>query len=405
MSHGRQKRPNGEGSLRRRGRRYFALVSFPGRGRREVALGTESRPEAVAALRRLVAQIEDGDPTLFSPPLTVADAYQRLVQDYKIRGRRTSPAKRWAHLEPVFGATRVQNVTSAMVADYVEGRLSAGAAPATVAREIAALRRALRLLRDDGVRFPVFPRFPTITENNVRPEFFSPEQYERLREELPAHLRPMLTLGYWLGWRRSEILSLQWRHVDLDAGTVRLDAGTTKNLDGRYVHLPAPALAELRAWREETAAIERRLGIIIQAVIHRHGRPVRDHYGAWRAACERAGVPGRWFHDLRRSAVRNYVRAGVSEKIAMGVTGHRTRAVFERYNIVTDGDLRTAAARVSVGIAEELRKSPPPRVRWGVRHRRQVVEKQSAGDGGRTRMGECPRDFKSLVSADFTTPA
>ncbi|MCZ6695395.1 MAG: tyrosine-type recombinase/integrase, partial [Acidobacteria bacterium] len=82
-------------------------------------------------------------------------------------------------------------------------------------------------------------------------------------------------------------------------------------------------------------------------VFHRCGRPLVDIRKAWRTACMAAGVSGRRFHDLRRSAVRDMVRAGVPETVAMSVTGHRTRSVFDRYDITTGDDQRDALERTA----------------------------------------------------------
>lgn len=86
---------------------------------------------------------------------------------------------------------------------------------------------------------------------------------------------------------------------------------------------------------------------IITWVFHRKGKPIREMKRAWKTTCTKARLPGRLIHDFRRTAVRNLVRAGVPECVAMRMTGHKTREVFERYNIVSKGDLLDAAGRLN----------------------------------------------------------
>jgi integrase len=89
-------------------------------------------------------------------------------------------------------------------------------------------------------------------------------------------------------------------------------------------------------------------GKIVRAVFHRNGKQVRDLYAAWRTACTAAGVPGRYLHDFRRTAIRGWVRAGISERVAMRMSGHKTRAVFDRYNVVAPSDLKAAADKLDL---------------------------------------------------------
>jgi integrase len=91
-------------------------------------------------------------------------------------------------------------------------------------------------------------------------------------------------------------------------------------------------------------------------VFRRDGVPVRVWRHALRDACRKAKVPHRLLHDCRRTAARNLIRAGVPERIAMLLTGHKTRAVFDRYNIVNEQELLTAGQRLAAYLADELPK-------------------------------------------------
>src|SRR5262245_60053120 len=151
---------------------------------------------------------------------------------------------------------------------------------------------------------------------------------------------------------QSEVLRLQRRHVDLAAGTLRLDPGMTKNDEGRVVYLTPDLKAMLAAQLKRVETIQARLGRIIPWLFphtgkgSRAGGPRRDFRKAWATACTQAGVPGKLRHDFRRTAVRNMVNRGVPERVAMTMTGHKTRSVFDRYHIVSPGDLQEAARRL-----------------------------------------------------------
>jgi len=186
-----------------------------------------------------------------------------------------------------------------------------------------------------------------LREDNVRSGFFEREQFEAVRRALPADLQPVVSFGYCTGWRiPSEVLPLQWRQVDLEGGTVRLDAGTTKNGEARVFPCTTELRALLTAQRATADRIQRERGMLIPYVFHRNGERIRDFRGSWHSACTAAGVPGRIPHDFRRTAVRNLERAGVPRSVAMQMTGHETEAVYRRYAIVAEGDLRDAARRL-----------------------------------------------------------
>ena len=162
--------------------------------------------------------------------------------------------------------------------------------------------------------------------------------------QLPKPLQPVAEFAYLTGWRvHSEILPLEWRNVDLKASVVTLEPGTTKNGEGRTLYLTAALRTLLEARQRVSDELKARDQIVPQ-VFHRNGKPIRHFYKAWKVACEAAGCPGKLLHDFRRTAVRNYVRAGIPERVAMALSGHKTRAVFDRYDIVSPGDLQAAAA-------------------------------------------------------------
>lgn len=197
------------------------------------------------------------------------------------------------------------------------------------------------------------PCIPKLKEGNVRKGFFEPEQFRSVHKHLLDYLKPFAHFAYLTGWRKSEIANLEWRQVDFEAGRVSLDPGTTKNDEGRTFPFTQELRELLEGQREYTLKLQREEGKVIPWVFHRNSnrhpigrRKIGDFRKARRTACKKAGTPGRIPHDFRRTAVRNLVRAGIPERVAMQMTGHKTRAVFERYNIVSEGDLDMAARKL-----------------------------------------------------------
>ena len=262
-----------------------------------------------------------------------------------------------------FSGARAATVTADRIAAYVRERQEAGAAPATIRTELAALKRMFTL----GIRAGKVtqrPHIPAIQVSNARQGFFECADFTALLGELPDYLRSVVQFAYYTGWRiPSEVLRLSWAQVDFDAGVVRLEPRSTKNDEGRTFPFDAlPELAAvLRTQRERTTATERATGQIIPHVFHHDGQPIRYFRRSWLSACKRAATMregklsrvvrpdllGRIPHDFRRTAVRNLVRAGVPERVAMQLTGHKTRSVFDRYNIVNERDLRDGISKLA----------------------------------------------------------
>jgi integrase len=215
---------------------------------------------------------------------------------------------------------------------------------ATINRELAALKRMFNLAyRSSPRKVYQVPVFPRLKENPPRKGFVEGQQYKQLCDNSKElWLRGMLALGYNLGFRKAELLNMRLRQVDLLNRTLTLDPGTTKNDEGRTVKMTLETYQLLRE-------CVRGKGPDDFVFTRADGLPVRDFRGAWAKLCKAAGLNGLLFHDLRRSAVRNMVRCGVPERIAMMISGHKTRSVFDRYNIVSEADLTEAARRIDQG--------------------------------------------------------
>ena len=173
--------------------------------------------------------------------------------------------------------------------------------------------------------------------------------FQKLRENLPERLKPVFTLGFYTGMRLGEIRNLKWDQVNFHERTIQLNTGETKNDEARIVPLNTETAMMLKILQKRTDSV----------FVFGNGRPLGQFRKAWRTACVKSKLgmvtkhedgaetyEGLIFHDLRRTGVRHLVCAGVSEQVAMAVSGHKTRSVLSRYNIASETDLKDAANKL-----------------------------------------------------------
>lgn len=388
-----------------RGQTWWIAYCYRGKEFRESS-GSDRETDAKRLLKQRLGEMGQGK--LLGPvetKVTFEQLADGLTRDYEINGKRSLASAKLSivHLRRFFGVDRVVDITADRINVYVQqrqkeiaeqhekravqklrqARLLRGRAKsisdldqkrrliaeaswfedqakkldaisnASINRELAALKRMFSLaIRGGMISLSVRPYIPTLEENNARQGFLDDGDFRQVRDHLPDYLRDPVTFLYWSGWRVSEMRKLERKDVDLPGCLVRLRPEISKNKNGR----PLPLQDELLEVVQR-ALRERRLDC--KYVFHRNGTPIGDFKKAWRTACLESGHPGLLVHDLRRTAVRNLTRARVGDKIAMTWTGHKTRSVFDRYNIVDERDLAQAAGQLVSYLKEQ---SPVPSV-------------------------------------------
>ena len=325
---------------------------------------TESYNEAQKYLKRRIAEVSAGkfqgitiDRTKMSELLT------DVIADYGLKDRHSldSMARHLIdkYLMPHFGGYRASNLKVPVITAYMRSQKESGRSTASINRELGLLRRAFTLGVANGkVGHANIPDFKGLfqKEKNARQGFWEHSEYERFRDALPIDERGLFIFGYWTGCRLGEISQLVWEQVDLKGRVVRLRADQTKPGEPRIIPLGGPGgdlhdmLVEQQKRHAELCSDSlwvffRQGSKHANRLSSRRGRQVTDIRKGWAKATEATGIH-RLFHDLRRTGVRNLVRAGVPEKVAMLISGHRTRSVFERYNIVDERDLHAAAEKL-----------------------------------------------------------
>lgn len=283
------------------------------------------------------------------------DLLKAVERDYEVRELHSLGSLRshLIHVRAYFGNDKALAVTTDRLREYVAHQQRQGLSAASIQRQLEAIRRAFRLAAESNL-ITFVPVIPLISVKNARQGFVSRADFEALLANLgelqgsgaerrfvtEPNIQDFTAFAFWTGMRKGEITRLSWEAFDRETWALRLHAKDAKTGHGRALALVGP----LREIMERRIAARR---LDCPLVFHRDGKPVIRFEYHWANAVKRAGLPGVRFHDLRRSAIRNLVRAGVDPAIAMKISGHRTRAVFDRYNIVSEQDLAQAMQKTA----------------------------------------------------------
>jgi integrase len=353
------RRLNGEGSLMKVNGCRFWYAQYYQHGR-QIRLSTRTTVRQVA-LEVLRKQMGDRDrglaPLTDVRKITYADLRAGLIASYVEKGNKSLKTRAngdeticgLPQLDEFFGygensrGPSVQQITTDSARAFAEKRKKQGAGNAVINRSLACLRRMLKIAHEDG-KLPTLPIIRLLKEPSPRRGFVEVSELEKLVAVLPTHLRSYVTFLYYCGGRSGEAGLIEWPQVDLARRVIRLEDHQTKNEDARYVPLPSRLVARL-------GEMKPKVGRVFDTTNLRK---------EWMTACVACGlgrkieVPekpydpryeGLTLHDLRRSAARNLLLAGVPETIIMKIGGWKTRSVFDRYAVANTADLSAAMRR------------------------------------------------------------
>jgi integrase len=359
-----QRRERGEGGLiKKRGCRFWYAKYYVNGKAIEVSTKTEVKEQAKKDLRRLMGDTERGiPPQVELRKIHYADLRRALIQNYVERGNKSLQTTAdgsetiWGlksldeffdykarNGEPENPGVSLTQITVDTIREFAQERLEKGVSNDTVNGSLRLLRRMFMLAREDN-KIQIIPKIRLLKNNPARKGFLAKEQFDALLSHLPINLKPLVTFLYYCGVRLGEAEQIDWEQVDLPAALIRLEEDQTKNREARTIPLP-------NVLTERLKQVDKKEGRVFDKTNLRK---------EWHKACVLAKLgtltkvegkqdpryTGLIIHDLRRSAIKNLMKAGVNEKVAMKISGHKTRDVFDRYHIVDTEDVVEAMRRV-----------------------------------------------------------
>jgi integrase len=268
-------------------------------------------------------------------------------------------------VDPYTGGRLASAVEADELDRYIVARQRDGAADATIANELRALRTAFRLAKRHR-RLATIPEFEIPEPKNVRECFFTVDQLDRLLTFLPVHLRAPVRFATLTGWRAANIFHLTWEHVDFGRGQVRVPIGQTKT--GEPFRTPFEYDSELARLLRHQEQLKRGPFVFH----HGDGNRIKSYDGSWRSAVRKLGADGygeqqgtrvlKRFHDLRHTFAQHMTEAGVPQAVIMELGTWKTPATFGRYRITGDQAKRQAVVAMEQYIAAERQRAVEKKV-------------------------------------------
>ncbi|MGD1097308.1 MAG: tyrosine-type recombinase/integrase [Bryobacteraceae bacterium] len=388
-------RPKGDGSLYQKadGRWYYSIM-HKGK-RRSKSLGTRDEEEATRNYQKvrnnLMGAIDRGE---FEPTTKENVRLAEIVADYinelKTHRRKSASIAESVLLKalkaPEFKDRKVATLITADFKRYRDRLTKAGTSHATVNYHFTCIRAALNMeTKQTPSRIGKVPFIPMGPAGKAREGFLEYNDHETLLGCLPRSLKALFVIALHSGCRLGELLAMRWQDVDWANRIVRLP--DSKN--GRKRNLPfwggiEDHLKRQKAYRDEHHSECEHLFFWMDEDVRvghggartQPGAHIREFRTSWTNAVKKAhglseSIPaGLLFHDLRRSGIRVMVQeAGIPESQAMLISGHVTRSMLERYNIVSLKNVQDAGAKLDAWIKSKRQVAASPRPRTGSKSR------------------------------------
>jgi integrase len=281
-----------------------------------------------------------------------AAQFLRTIANLKTRSRYASSVN---NMKPRFGKLRLPQVTSDRIEDFKEERLAAAVGPATVNRDLAVLRRMLRIAeRKRFIARSPFAEVELLEERSIRrkPHIATYSEEERILAVADPHIKALAVLILESGLRSNrEALALKWDDIDFESDTIRVrESKTAAGI--RNVPLSARCKAELLAWRHRVGP---EFSPYVFPNMRKPDRHLTQIRKSWANALKLAGIPYFWLYNLRHTFASRLSAAGVSDLFVAQMIGHSSPSIVQTYAKAIDEHKRDAIRRL-----ESLRPVPQP---------------------------------------------